>query len=319
MARVFISCGQSTSKEREVAAAIRGLLERRGFSAYVAIEVQNAFEINSGILQELKQSDCYLLVNFRRERIDPEYRGSLYANQEFAMAYALGFDKVLVINQEGLRAEGMLRDLAVNTETFKTGSECLEVVERVLEGSSWTPDYSRRLRAGNIRFSDLITYDDMVGYFLYLDIHNDRYDLAAMETTARLVAYGRSNINKLEQSEIRSPLKATGRPGYAHTIFPKSHEAFDVLCAGSTRDEPYARLAGGVVAFSPSLAECSMKIYLHSALDVRPRPSINITQGDWILQYEFVAIGFPLIQVDVELRLFTDQLPTARIVSQISI
>jgi hypothetical protein len=99
--RVFVSCGQRP-EEKEVASKVGQLLRERGFDVYVAIDVQTILEINADIIRELKGSDCYLFVNFRREKIGEtfakrtgekveEYRGSLFSNQELAIAYAFGF------------------------------------------------------------------------------------------------------------------------------------------------------------------------------------------------------------------------------------
>ncbi len=108
--KVFVSCGQHSQKERQVAREISDLLVARGFSVYLAIDVQTILEINTGIIGELKDSDFYLFVNFRRERIGwAKFRGSLFSNQELAIAYAFGFEKLLVINQRGVMSEGMLR------------------------------------------------------------------------------------------------------------------------------------------------------------------------------------------------------------------
>lgn len=80
--------------------------------------------------------------------------------------------------------------------------------------AGWTPDYSRRLRAGELRLSDEnITYGNLAGQFLYLDIHNNRPDIAALEATARLLGYAQSG-RAFEPSTIRSPLKATARYGF---------------------------------------------------------------------------------------------------------
>jgi hypothetical protein len=89
--KVFVSCGQKNKREVEVAREIRDLLSKRGFQPYIAKKVQAEFEINSEIIRELKNSDFYLFINFRRERIGwGKFRGSLFSNQEFAIAYALG-------------------------------------------------------------------------------------------------------------------------------------------------------------------------------------------------------------------------------------
>jgi hypothetical protein len=160
--KVFLSCGQRPS-EKQVAAKIGELLGERGFDVYIAIDVQTILEINTGIIRELKNSDCYLFVNFRREQIGSEYRGSLFSNQELAIAYALGFERILVINQEGIRREGMLGYIGVNTETFIDFDDCCAIVGRALDRAKWTTDYTRRLRADRLRFSDEIGYGFLVG------------------------------------------------------------------------------------------------------------------------------------------------------------
>lgn len=42
-----------------------------------------------------------------------------------------------------------------------------------------------------------------------------------------------------------------------------------------------------------------IQVYLNSALDVTPRPSLRISAGAWILQYQFFAIDFPVLEVEV--------------------
>jgi hypothetical protein len=102
--KVFISCGQANKQEIRIASKIGGLLRSRGFHSYIAKKVLTVFEINSGIIRELKDSHRYLFVNFRRERIGPgEFRGSLFSNQEFAIAYALGLRESLLSIRRALR------------------------------------------------------------------------------------------------------------------------------------------------------------------------------------------------------------------------
>lgn len=309
--KIFLSCGQRP-EEKEVASAIARLLQERGFSPYVAIDVQTILDINGGIIRELKDSDCYLFVNFRRERIGTDYRGSLFSNQEMAIAYALGFDRFLVINQEGVRSEGMLAYIGINTETFAESADCAAAVERALDRAQWTPDYSRRLQAGELRWQPNISYGSLSGSFLYLDIRNGRPDIAAMETTARLTEFGREGDN-LQPCPIRSPLKATGRPGFAQTIFPGSHEAFDILCVGSDSSRaPYGLSASGN---NMTTLPSQVGVYLNSALDVTPKPALPIVDGNWRLRYEVYAIGFPLLSVLVRLRLGSGRQPQAEIVN----
>ena len=156
----------------------------------------------------MKDSDSYLFVNFRRDKLDADYRGSLFSNQEMAIAYALGFERFLVVNQEGVRREGMLGYIGINSETFTDLADCPAAVERALDRARWTPNHCRRLRAGALRFSDVIRYGALVGRFLDLDILNGRPDIAAMETTGRLAEF--SPVGKPSRGHARSKKSAEG-------------------------------------------------------------------------------------------------------------
>jgi hypothetical protein len=313
---VFISCGQRPG-EKEIASKIGKLLAERGFSVYVAIDVQTILEINTEIIRELKNSDCYLFVNFRREQIgretDGKCRGSLFSNQELAIAYALEFKRILIVNQRGILPEGMLDLIGVNTEEFVGFDDCCDVVERAIIRAEWKPDYSRQLRADNLRFSpDMIRYGNLVGHFLYVDIRNDRPDSAALVATAKCSEFALDG-RAPQPSPIRSPLKATAFPGFSHTIFPKSHEAFDLLCVGTysqpdlSSSEPFlttrsvlAPPASGTL-LGLEMMRKEPGVFLNTALDVVGAPRLPISRGVWKFRYEFFAIDFPVLSVWVEL------------------
>ena len=321
--RVFLSCGQGP-EEKQVAGKIGELLKKRGFDVYIAIDVQTILEINSGIIRELKNSDCYLFVNFRRDPIPEGYRGSLFSNQELAIAFSLGFERLLVVNQVGVVPEGIVKYIAINTEKFSSFDDCCDVVERVLDRSDWTPDYSRRLKAAGLRFSEReLTYGSAVGNvymgrFLYLDVLNLRPDIAALEATARLSQFGASGKSLLD-CQIRSPLKATGRSGFSHTIFPQSHEAFDLLCVGTfgraAALDFSAPAASGVLIDQQMLQNRS--VFLNTASDdLSSLPRLPIAPGVWNLRYEFFAIDFPVLSVTIELNLPDWYSPSAKILAQ---
>ena len=321
--RVFVSCGQRNDEEKQVAKDICKFLESIGFQTYLAIDVQTILDINGGIIGELKNSDCYLLVNFRRDEIVPgKYRGSLFSNQELAIAYAFGFERLLIVNQDGVQPEGMLGYIGINTEKFGSLSDCCAAVERAVDRARWKTDYSRRLHSAEMRFSDPLVYvgiNTLEGRFLYLDIKNDRPDIAALEATARLAAFGKVG-EPLQPSPIRSPLKATARPGFSHTIFPKSHESFDLLCVGNKVDlgSTSATLTMPLAASdAPPLPSGSVPtaVYLNCALDA-PLSPLPMTAGVWTLEYEFFAIGFPILVVLIELTFAPSEVPQARIVTE---
>lgn len=192
-ARVFISCGQSTEEERRAAQEIKGALRRKGFRPYVAIQSQSIQDVNSGIIEELKRADYCLFIDFKRERLDDtdSWRGSLFTNQELAIAYLLGLDRVLFFQQEGVKLEGLLRYMASNATSFNEPKRLPQLISEALSDRGWTPDYTRHLAILRSRWSigDL-TYHHPNGEHrhvraYYTDVENRRNDVGAPTCTAR--------------------------------------------------------------------------------------------------------------------------------------
>jgi len=306
--KVFISCGQATEKERAVADKVAALLSDRGFSPYVAVNVQNLFEINSSIINELKESDCYLFINFRREKLKDGHRGSLFSNQEFAIAFALGFEKLIVVNQVDVKPDGILRYFGCNTKAFKTCKECISSVTSALEVADWHPGYSRNLIATETRIVEAeyqhFTGELMQGTFVDLDLENRRPDKAALETSLRFVGFRRPEAaDWTKRSNMhRSVLKASGRSAYSHTIFPGSSETFSLLFAGT--------LTTGNIP--------TRGTYLVSAMDAIPCTPLEMDTGEWELLYQYTAVGFPTRYVEVEITLEETSLKNPRLKSQYS-
>jgi len=284
--RVFVSCGQATDEERVTTRLIADMLCSQGFSPYVATQIQTILDLNGEIIRELKQADYYLHINFRREKLagSDEFRGSLFAHQELALAYGLGFDKMLFLGQTGVRNEGMLAFIVSNTPKFENHAEAVDAAKRAIESAGWVPSYSRNLVAQRLRWGPQVQYGDHTGQrpvqVLYVDIVNRRSDLGAIGAVARL-----STIAERGQTRVspdRSHLKATGYPGYEQTIFPGSHAAFDLLA---------------LVLNQPNT------VTLNSALDVSPRSAILSAPGEYVLEYEVFANAFPVLSFGVHLRI----------------
>lgn len=90
-ARVFISCGQKKdSDEAAIATAVANEVRDLGFEPYVATARQSLRALRENIFQELTNTEYFLFIDFRRERLGdldpPEYRGSLFSHQELAIA-----------------------------------------------------------------------------------------------------------------------------------------------------------------------------------------------------------------------------------------
>jgi hypothetical protein len=288
--KIFVSCGQASEEERDAAAELKKWLRDQGFHPYVAIQAQSIQDVNTAIISELKASDYYIFIDFPREHLhnnpDGLQRGSLFTHQELAIAYILGFEKVLFLRYKNNKLEGLLRYMASNAIIFSTPKEAIEKVKSSIIERRWNPDYTRHLIPTNLRWSESImrygshsTGENFIGKFLYIDIKNLRSDLAAFNTVARLSSIYDSAGKPILVTD-QSHLKVTGQPGYSQTIWPESHGAFDLL----------------IVKADQTGAIC-----LNSSLDLRPKPLIINQSGQYTLFYEVLSESFPVLNFRIKL------------------
>jgi hypothetical protein len=286
-AKVFISCGQRDA-ERDTARLVAQWLSKQGFEPYVAIEAQGIQDVNSGIIRELRRSDYYIFIDFRRERLPndqskPVYRGSLFSHQELAIVCGLQFEHTIFFRQSAVQLEGLAKYMASNATVFNRPNEVPALVAEAVQRREWNPRYSRNLVVDKLHFPPKPwSYADMSGRFLHVDIQNRRRDTGAGETVARLAAITLGSGTR-KPSPNPSPLKVTGQwMAYKQTIWPRSHGAFDLLCVH---------------------AKVGYRVYLNSALDVAPRPILLEQRGEHFLEYEVFARGFDVRRFGVKLRL----------------
>lgn len=295
-AKVFISCGQAPDEEQKMAKELSDWFDREGYKPYVATQVPTIPEINNEILSELKSSDYYLFINLQRETVNPRdpgqdtfRRGSMYTNQELAVAVAFGFDRLILLNQKTVRPEGILAYMGVNTTRFNSIADVLAAVKSEVSRAGWEKTFSRHLKVENIWIdSTSIPYGDhstilfpRPSFIGHVEVSNRRPDIAALNCAIRLVSIESSGSGK-QASPDQSRLKATGRLGYDQAIWPKSKGSFDLFGINANQFP---------------------ETYLHSELDVRPRVPVIQNPGTYTLTYEIYAIGFPKLVVEVELSL----------------
>jgi hypothetical protein len=286
-AKVFISCGQRNA-ERKIARCVAQWFSKQGFEPYVAIEAQSIQDVNSGIIRELRRSDYYVFIDFRRERLrnnqsKTNYRGSLFSHQELAIVCALQFEHTIFFRQSDVLLEGLAKYMASNATVFDHPDEVPDLVAKAVQLRQWNPRYSRNLVVQKLHFrSKPWSYADMFGRFLHVDIENRRPDTGAGETVARLAAITLASGTR-KVSPNHSPLKVTGQwMAYEQTIWPRSHGAFDLLCVD---------------------AKVGYRVYLNNALDVTPRPILFEQLGEHFLEYEVFARGFDVRHFGVKLQL----------------
>jgi hypothetical protein len=129
-AQIFLSCGQNNDwGEEPIARAIKEKIETSGlgFDCFVASEEQDLDCLRDVIFKHLEESDYFIFVDFKREELLKNhgqkaiYRGSLYANQELAVASYLRFaDNILLLQEEGVEEHvGMLSAVLANLKEDK--------------------------------------------------------------------------------------------------------------------------------------------------------------------------------------------------------
>jgi hypothetical protein len=236
-ARVFISCGQQSDDERKVADALVGWFISQGYSPYVAVKVHTITDLNTGIIEAIKTSDYYVFINFPREEViwsDGNIRrGSLYSHQELAVAYALGFEHILILNHRNVHDEGVQKFIVSNLPRFDNYKEVLPTIAQAVTEARWSPSYSRQLWLVRVRWGDPMPYGDHTGIrplkTLHGDIMNGRLDRAAYNVVAQLSSIFDLDAESEVALEDRTLLKASGFLGYQQTIWPGDIGSFDLL------------------------------------------------------------------------------------------
>jgi len=133
-ARVFVSCGQRDD-EQQISLEIGSRLSELGYDPYVAIEEQSTLSVITNILDMLEKCEYYLLIDFKREQLIPgsrehllgfiedkekriDHRGSLFSNQELAVAIFLK-KPLIAFQEEGVTTrDGMLSAIQGNVIRF---------------------------------------------------------------------------------------------------------------------------------------------------------------------------------------------------------
>lgn len=276
--KVFVSCGMHLPEERDAALRVRELLKSQfNLTAYVAITVQSFDDIMT-ITKELRSSDYYLFIDFKRQ--------SLFAHQELALAHHLGFGGNLIALRETGAGDpqGFQRYVLSNPASFNSPDELLEQVQKLVSAKGWTSNYSRNLVVSGLTRSGALSYGDHTGGSFHESwrarIENRRPDVAAVGAVCILDSV-LSPSGGRQPSPDRGYLKWCGHSGYERTLLPNSSEEVDVFAV--RRDEP--------------------GLFLLSTLDSHPRRPIVTENGEYELMYKVFARDFPVLEFTVRVDL----------------
>jgi hypothetical protein len=149
-ARIFISCGQNKySNEVAIANQIVARLEKLGFAPYIAVEEQTLRGLKGNIFRQLRRSEYFIFVDFKREKLEGEdaYRGSLFSHQELALASYLDIE-VLALQEDGVKKnDGILGFLQTNAIRFTDADRHLlpSVIADNVRERGWDPNWRNEL------------------------------------------------------------------------------------------------------------------------------------------------------------------------------
>ena len=277
--RVFISCGQRSAEKNTAEKTGRLLKEKFDLDSYLAFRIQSLYDIMK-ITDELKASDYYLFIDFRRND-ETDLPCSLFTHQELALAHHVGFRDMIALQQDGVPLEGFVKYVLSNPEHFKDESELLRKIEELVKERGWNSSFSRNLVLEQIEPQPAMLYGDQTGQHLeriwHAQVRNRRPDIAAVNSVCILEFIENSDGIKIACPD-RSYLKWARQSGYQRTILPEDQGRVDIFAI-------HAEEHG---------------IFLHSALDEYPRLPILENDGKYSLYYKLYSEGFPLLRFCVE-------------------
>lgn len=134
-ARVFISCGQRTEREKNIGIEVDLYFKERGFGTYFAEKVHSPEALTEHIFTYLRDSEYFVFIDFKREKINEnDYRGSLFVNQEIGKSTFLKIPGI-GFHEKNVKREGILNFQIYNAFSFEDGTEIIAKLRE--ETSDW--------------------------------------------------------------------------------------------------------------------------------------------------------------------------------------
>jgi len=149
-AQVFISCGQREDLgEIKLAEKLAVALDEAGFEPYIASRQQTLRGLKENIFERIAESEYFLFIDFKREQINETaptcYRGSVFSQQELAVASHLDID-VIAFQEEGVKPlEGILAFMQANCIRFSDRTTLPAKVMEVVRKRGWSTNWKNCL------------------------------------------------------------------------------------------------------------------------------------------------------------------------------
>lgn len=188
-ARVFISCGQLTPTEKSLGKACYKHFKRRKFSPYFADEVQSFEGLTNSIFNRLKNSEYAIFIDCKREEVRKnQYRGSVFVNQELAIAAfcPIPIENSRIFHEIGLKREGVANYLLAKPIPFNNKGDLMNKLRK--ETKDWENDWTNELTLKYLRVAP--NYLDTSGQYrdwYHLQVKNNHHSEYARNCVAFLL------------------------------------------------------------------------------------------------------------------------------------
>ena len=138
---IFVSCGQRSTDEKSLGNEMCEMVkELTPFDAYFAEKITSLHGLTSSIFPSINSACGFIFVMHKRGNVPPHDRGSVWIEQEIAIASFLQhtLDKkfhVAAYIQEGIKIEGVRQYIHLNPIQFTTNTDVLTHLKSILP--SW--------------------------------------------------------------------------------------------------------------------------------------------------------------------------------------
>ena len=240
-ARVFISCGQR-HEELEIAELIQKKLEGIGYDVYVAKKEHVLSCLTRNIFDRLENSEYFLFIDFKREKLiqikegkeedTNSFRGSLFTNQELAIATFLKDIDVLGFQEKGVRSqEGIIQYTQINPIEFEDRGQLPDLIIKQVQDNNWRNDWRNEIQIsfhGDFDKIDQVGESILPSNWYHLRVKN----LNKRKSARNCIAY----IEKIKHIEgrvsykpIQIELKWKGLISQSISIAPDSERRLDAF------------------------------------------------------------------------------------------
>jgi hypothetical protein len=237
-AKLFLSCGQSTtSDEHSLAENIALRIRALGFECYVAVSQQSLLSLRENIFDQLSCSDYFVFIDFKREGLNgagemPLSRGSLFSNQELAIASFLEIPSVILQERGIKQRDGMLSALQANailfTDRALLANVVADMITQKLNNGEWQADARNclTLEQADPPYTSASLKGGPPTRFYHVGVGNNHYQKAALGCQAYLVEFEHLATRKLTRPKTVE-IKWAGTPLTGVRIGPKTVREFD--------------------------------------------------------------------------------------------